>query len=353
MHHENLLTIKYILKYPFFLRYKKILVIDDDVNQLRLIKNVLLEVGLRPYCLLHPKNLKHGLDQKPHLIILDLYADFEGTEKTEKLDELCRVLKKDFAFFEIPVMFISASEKKEDIVNALESGANDFVKKPFFFEELLARIGVQFRILYMYDEIKKFLNTQESLSKQLLDLLEESRMQKEQIEHMNHLLKQKSITDHLTQVYNRGYLFNVLQREIARSDRYEEKLSLIMFDIDFFKKVNDTYGHMVGDLVLKGVVEVFKKRVRTSDLIARYGGEEFVILLTNTELQNAAQVAEEIRLAVSQVVFKVHEGIKIQVTISGGVTSYQPQESLDYFFVRLDEALYKAKNQGRNQIVVV
>lgn len=353
MHHENLLTIKYILKYPFFLKYKKILIIDDDIHQLKLIKNVLLEVGLKPYCLLNPSNLSIGLAQNPQLIILDLYADFSDTKKTGKLDELCRVLKKDFAFFEVPVMFISASDKKEDVIGVLESGANDFVKKPFFFEELIARIGVQFRILYMYDEIRKFLNTQENLSEQLLNLLEESRRQKEQIEHMNHLLKQKSITDHLTQVYNRGYLFNVLKREIARSHRYEEKLSLIMFDIDFFKKVNDTYGHMVGDLVLKGVVEVFKKRVRTSDLIARYGGEEFVILLTNTELENAARVAEEIRVAVSKAVFNVSEETKIQVTISGGVTYYQPKESLDHFFVRLDEALYKAKNQGRNQIVVV
>ena len=258
-HHDNLLFIKYILKYPFFLKYKNILILDDDVNQLRLMKKLLSGVGLKPYCLLNPEYLDKGLARKPHLIILDLYTD-DG-----KLDQVCRRLKKDFAFFEIPVMFVSATDKREDVINVLEIGANDFIKKPFFFEELIARIGVQFRILYMYDEIKKFLNTQESLSKQLLDLLEESRMQKEQIERMNRLLKQKSITDHLTQVYNRGYLFNVLKREVARAERYTEDLSLIMFDLDYFKRINDTYGHMVGDQILKGVVEI-AKRVRQTSL---------------------------------------------------------------------------------------
>lgn len=308
---------------------------------------MLSSVGLTPYCIRQAENLQIGLKWEPELAILDLYMNNET-----KIDQIFKEIKNNYKFFEIPVIFVSASEKREDIVSVLEIGANDYIKKPFFFEELLARIGVQFRIIYMNEENKKFLNTQEKLSQNLLNLLEEVRMQKEQIQRMNRLLKQKSITDPLTKVYNRGYFFNILKREIARVNRYREDLSLIMIDIDHFKNINDTYGHLIGDEVLKGMVNVCKKRIRTSDLMARYGGEEFVILLTNTSSENAYQVAEDVRKSVEKILFKTRSGEKFKVTVSAGITSYISAEDINDFFARLDDNLYEAKSNGRNRSIL-
>ncbi|HCL56864.1 MAG TPA: hypothetical protein DHW82_07630 [Spirochaetia bacterium] len=346
VHYQNFSVLHYFIKYPSFLRYKRVLVLDDDIYQLRLIKKILRNIGLLPYCILKPASLEKALTIKPSLILLDLYME------DRKIDDICLEIKRHPDYSETPIVFLSASEKRDDVVGALENGANDFIKKPFFFEELIARVGVQLRIQYMYDEIKSFLINQEGLSKKLLDLLEESRLQKEQIERMNKLLKVKSITDPLTEIYNRGYLFNVLHREIERVKRYDEDLSLIMFDIDFFKRINDTYGHMVGDEVLKIVVNTIKKRIRTSDMLSRYGGEEFVVLLTNTNKDNAQRVAEQIRDNIESMTFKTKDGDKIKLTISAGITAYQKGEELDDFFVRLDEALYAAKHNGRNCTVV-
>jgi diguanylate cyclase (GGDEF)-like protein len=128
-------------------------------------------------------------------------------------------------------------------------------------------------------------------------------------------------------------------------------MSMIMFDIDFFKEVNDTYGHVVGDQVLRGVADIIRKRVRTSDMVSRYGGEEFVVLLTNTDRENARKVAEEIRENMEKISFKTKEGEKIKITLSGGVTDYRKGEEMDDFFIRLDQNLYHAKRNGRNRII--
>lgn len=343
---ENLLFLKIILKYPYFLKYKKILIVDDDINQLQFLKNLLSNFGFKPYCISNPYAIKNALKHKQNLIILDLYIH------DTKMDSVCKNLKSDFNYHDIPVIFISASEKRQDILDVLESGANDYIKKPFLSEELLARIGVQLRLLFIFDENNKGLNNQEMLSKKLMDLLEESNAQKEQIENMNKMLKKKSVTDPLTQIYNRGYLFGVMEREIEVVKRYKKELSAIMFDLDHFKKINDTYGHLVGDQILKGFVEVVKKRLRTSDLLTRYGGEEFVVILTDTGPHNGYKVAEDIRILLKNSTFKTKENKRIKISVSGGVTSYQNGEEMDIFFSRLDQALYKAKANGRNQIVL-
>ncbi len=157
--------------------------------------------------------------------------------------------------------------------------------------------------------------------------------------------------DGLTQIYNKRYFLETLEREISRAHRYRRELSLIMFDIDFFKKINDTYGHLAGDYVLKHLASVIKARIRREDIMARYGGEEFTIVLPEIDSFNAAQFAEKIRKLVEKTLFKFEE-TKIPVTISVGVASIVPDmHDPTEFIKKADEKLYQAKSQGRNQVV--
>jgi diguanylate cyclase (GGDEF)-like protein len=157
--------------------------------------------------------------------------------------------------------------------------------------------------------------------------------------------------DGLTQIYNKRYFLETLEREISRAHRYRRDLSLIMFDIDHFKKINDTYGHLAGDYVLKQLASVIKARIRREDIMARYGGEEFAIILPEIDQFNAAQFADKIRKLVEKTVFKFEE-TKIPVTISVGVGSIVAELSNPVDFIKIaDDKLYQAKSEGRNKVV--
>ncbi|MCA9668178.1 MAG: diguanylate cyclase [Myxococcales bacterium] len=154
--------------------------------------------------------------------------------------------------------------------------------------------------------------------------------------------------DGLTQVYNKRYFLEVLEREISRGHRYGRELSLIMFDIDHFKQINDTFGHLAGDYVLKHLASVIKERIRREDIMARYGGEEFAIVLPEIDNYNARQFAEKIRRIVERTTFKF-EDTKIPVTVSVGVASTASEVTDPTHFIKLaDERLYEAKHRGRN-----
>jgi two-component system, cell cycle response regulator len=158
--------------------------------------------------------------------------------------------------------------------------------------------------------------------------------------------------DGLTQIYNKRYFLETLEREISRAHRYRRELSLIMFDIDHFKKINDTYGHLAGDYVLKQLAGVIKGRIRREDIMARYGGEEFAIILPEIDQFNAGQFAEKIRKLVEKTIFKF-EDTRIPVTISVGVCSLAQENANPVDFIKVaDDKLYQAKNNGRNQVVV-
>ncbi len=161
--------------------------------------------------------------------------------------------------------------------------------------------------------------------------------------------------DGLTQIYNKRYFLETLERELSRAHRYRRELSLIMFDIDHFKKVNDTYGHLAGDYVLKQLASVIKARIRREDIMARYGGEEFAIILPEIDSFNSVQFADKIRKLIEKTTFKFEE-TKIPVTISVGVSSVGPGSNADLhnpveFIKTADENLYQAKAAGRNQVV--
>ncbi|MBW6488393.1 sensor domain-containing diguanylate cyclase [Sulfurimonas sp.] len=166
---------------------------------------------------------------------------------------------------------------------------------------------------------------------------------------MNENLKRMANTDSLTGIYNRHKFEDIYKAEVERVLRYKSPLSMIMVDIDYFKKVNDTYGHDVGDYVLKSMVEIVKKNIRNIDIFVRWGGEEFIILCPETDSLSAALLAEKLRGSIEETTLE-----KVgNITCSFGVASYVKKESEESFIKRLDSALYRAKDEGRNRVVVI
>lgn len=166
-------------------------------------------------------------------------------------------------------------------------------------------------------------------------------------------VKSLAITDGLTNLYNHRYFQTQLTAEVTRVQRYPHPLSLIMFDIDSFKEFNDSYGHPVGDMVLRQIARAIRKNVRKVDTPCRYGGEEFAIVLPETSIQEAILVAEKIRKSVEELRFDVDQaGIRKQMTVSGGVAAFEPGMSKEAFVRYADESLYRAKGSGKNRICV-
>ncbi len=159
-----------------------------------------------------------------------------------------------------------------------------------------------------------------------------------------------TIMDGLTQIHNKRYLYEALEREMIRCRRHERPLAVLLFDIDHFKRINDMHGHLAGDFVLKDVARVVQSRIRTEDVFARYGGEEFAIILTEATLENAASVAEILRQKVASHPF-VFQADSIRVTISIGVALLNDTDRTGNDVIkRADEQLYRAKNSGRNRV---
>ena len=159
-----------------------------------------------------------------------------------------------------------------------------------------------------------------------------------------------TIVDGLTQIHNKRYLFEELERELIRARRHERALCVLMFDIDFFKKINDQYGHLAGDHVLRELARVVQDRIRRDEVFARYGGEEFAIVLPETPLEGAWQLGEHLRSRVAEHAF-VFQGERIPVTISvGGAQLSSSHKSASEVIQAADEKLYEAKRGGRNRV---
>ena len=162
-------------------------------------------------------------------------------------------------------------------------------------------------------------------------------------------VKKMSLTDALTGLYNRRHFENTVEREFLRTRRYGGDLTISIIDIDFFKKINDTYGHLCGDYVLKEVAYIIMDNFRKTDFVFRYGGEEFVVLLTETNLEQSKIPMERLRKSVENYKFS-YDGQDIRLTISAGVACNKA-ESTQEFLSCADKALYKAKESGRNKVV--
>lgn len=169
---------------------------------------------------------------------------------------------------------------------------------------------------------------------------------------VNERLAKLSRTDGLTQLYNRAYWENLFSKEYLRQQRHEHQMSLIMCDIDHFKKVNDTYGHQVGDDVIRAVADTIRLNSRTTDLAGRYGGEEFVLLLMDSNVEHSQQLAERLREAIENMVVKT-EGADLKITISLGVAPWSSAYvNHSEWIEAADKALYESKKSGRNRTTV-
>jgi two-component system cell cycle response regulator len=285
----------------------RLLIIDDDDDLRKLLikrfQQTELEIDEAADVATAKKKLyEHTYD----LIILDLVMYPESGYT------LFELLKEDPKFKWIPLIVLSGSNDIEDKVKCLELGANDYVTKPFQFKELKARVH---------------------------RLLSHARQ-----------FEQLAFRDALTGIYNRRYFDNQLAVELQRLQRFPACVSLALLDIDHFKSINDTYGHPVGDQVLKGLAKLFQANLRQTDLLARYGGEEFIVLLLDTTETEAQTLFKEILQKLGMLLFADTDKIPA-VTFSAGVTQWQPGLSETEWIQRADQLLYEAKQAGRNRVM--
>lgn len=295
-----------------------ILAVDDNSINRILLEKLLRKEGYKITLLASSEEVIPYLNQvTPDLILLDLMMpNINGLD-------LCESIKLNPNFQEIPVIFITASDEKKDLLKAFDLGAVDYITKPFHNQELLARIKNHLELKFIRDELKKALIELEKLAK----------------------------TDELTGISNRRNFIALAEREFHLAKRQKRVFSLLILDIDYFKRINDTYGHLIGDKVIQFVAQQCVNCIRQEDLCARWGGEEFIIFLSETTLENAIIVANRIRINIDHGTIEIEE-YKINVTVSIGVCAYHPDDvSINQTISRGDMALYYAKNHGRNQVV--
>ena len=296
----------------------RVAVVDDDSAIRRLVRLFLKRAGYEVVECTTGQEARDTLTRVPwDLAILDRrLPDMDGVV-------LCQELKANPDYRARYIIMLTGEDEQEDKIEGLELGADDYITKPFQSPELLARVRAGKRIV--------------DLQKELMET--------------NRRLELLSITDGLTKLHNHRYFQDELVRAFEESERYDRPLSLAMIDIDYFKKVNDTYGHAVGDEILKGVANLYRESVRATDLVARYGGEEFAVMMPETNLADALTFAEKIRSLVESTPMDTQAG-PLNVTVSLGVASvphskiHTPKEVI----VAADKALYRAKRNGRNQV---
>ncbi|BDZ73982.1 hypothetical protein GCM10025856_17010 [Methylophaga marina] len=203
-----------------------------------------------------------------------------------------------------------------------------------------------------FPSIKDFKVKNEQLLLAKKELLEANQLLEQRVEARTKELEELARTDALTGVLNRGGLMSCLTDEIDRATRYKRPLSLLMVDLDHFKYVNDQYGHQQGDVVLTEAVQIISNVSRHSDHLGRYGGEEFLLILPETDMNEAKSLAERIRLDVEQHSFCQQDGHDISLTCSIGLTEYQPGQTQSSLLQTADRMLYSAKDTGRNRVIV-
>jgi two-component system cell cycle response regulator len=293
-----------------------ILVADDSLVVRAVVRSGLEEEG---YLVIEAEDGTSALAQcrehRPDVVLLDV--EMPGLDGYQVL----AALKADVELKNVPVVFLTGRTGMEDIVAGLRGGAHDYLKKPFEPAELLARVGSAVHVKQLQDELWQ----------------------------RNAELSRMSRTDSLTGLYNRWHLDDVLARESNTARRHGDQLSIVLFDIDHFKHVNDTYGHPAGDLVLVEFARRMTDELRSGDIAGRWGGEEFLLVLPRTDVVGALKVAERVRIAAAATpIFATSHSIPI--TVSGGCAT-GGQETPAELLELADSRLYQAKTAGRNMIV--
>jgi diguanylate cyclase (GGDEF)-like protein len=237
--------------------------------------------------------------------------------------------------------------------------SGDFSQRVEFMGEFAQSFNAM--VMQLEQTLKELMGKEKELSSTNEELLKEIAIRKQTelaLRNSEEALRIQAITDSLTGLYNRGHFNKLSEYEIGRAIRYSRPLSVIMFDIDFFKRVNDTFGHTTGDMVLKSVATITKKLIRASDVLARYGGEEFIVLLPEAAAKEGVVVAERMRRKIQETAFQTEKS-PISITASFGISDYLVPTNdkakkiiLSEFVANADRALYASKNSGRNRVTV-
>ncbi len=282
-----------------------VLIVDDSPTNIKIVAECLKEhyrlkvASSGEQCLLLAKK-----KPQPDVILLDI--EMPGMNGYET----CEALKKDQVTENIPVVFVTGRQSDKDEEKGLSLGAVDYITKPIHPAIVLARTKTQIIIKQQRDALQKM-----------------------------------ALHDQLTGLYNRHYLLDIADKKLANCARHNYDISVLMIDIDHFKKINDAHGHSMGDEVIKHVATILNSQSRTEDVVARFGGEEFVIILDHCNIDDALIKADKIRLAVAETAPN-----NIAVTISIGVANLDNKQNFDSLLKSSDIALYAAKNNGRNRI---
>ena len=288
-----------------------ILAVDDEPNILKALHYILSKAG---YSVLIARDGEEALarirNERPALIISDIMMpSMDGYE-------LCVQLRSDRSTFLIPFIFLSAKDKLDDRIKGIKTGADAYLIKPFNRNELLALVKTVLQRHKLYIE--------------------------------------QTMKDELTSLPNRTYLFKSLTDELARARRYKRNLSIVMMDLDNFKTVNDTYGHLTGDRVLIRIARELKNDIRGQDILGRYGGEEFLIILPETTRTAAAVLVERCRRKIAGISWEKELNLPpLAITLSAGITELVSSDHLiEDLIGRADRVMYRAKMDGRNRVAV-
>lgn len=293
----------------------QILIAEDDPISRKLLEERLTDWG---YEVIVTKNGIEAWDvlqqdNSPNLVILDwMMPGMDGLEVTQKVRE------RSSANY-VYIILLTALNRPEDIVKGLDSGVDDYIVKPFYDEELKYRLKIGERII--------------RLEQRILSLAR---------------------TDYLTGLLNRRAFLERLEGEVSKCKRMSGNLGLIIIDVDHFKQINDTYGHQSGDIVLQSFARTVKNCCRAYDFVGRYGGEEFIIGLPETDLDQAALIAERMRARVADTkVWIPSRDVLVNITASFGVSAMEKgvPGSVDILISAADDALYLAKSNGRNKVI--
>ena len=294
-----------------------ILVVDDAPENVMLLSLILKDLGTVSSALSGREAIDKALENPPDLILLDIQMpELDGYD-------VIRALKEDPKTENVPVIFVTGLSDEGDEEKGLKLGAIDYITKPYKPTVVTARVRNHLR-------------------------LREYAMR---LEQLNEELERLATTDALTSAYNRRYFMSKLEEEVKRVRRYKRPSSLMMIDVDHFKKINDTFGHDVGDHVLIALVKLLEDKVRQLDTVARIGGEEFAILMPETSEKDALILVNRLLDAARAAAITVADDT-VRFTISVGCTEFDADTVDGEGILKMaDMALYDAKRSGRDQVV--
>jgi two-component system, cell cycle response regulator len=323
-----------------------ILIVDDNPQNLQIIGEKIEQTG---YDTAIATNGNQAYDfakiNQPDLMLLDIMMPMvDGFE-------VCRLFKNNSITRDIPIIFLTARTNYDDITKAFELGAVDYVLKPFNLLELKARIKTHLDLKKSREKLAEY---NKELKNANQDLIQANKIISEKNIQLSETMKQLEIaarTDPLTGLLNRRRIIELIEIEAIRYARNKKLFSIVIGDIDFFKSINDSYGHDGGDFVLKTIAETISSNIRKQDSASRWGGEEFLILLPETNISGARNLTEKLREKLLDCGFtSINSDLKVPMTF--GLAEFDSGQSIDSTIKKADIALYEGKSKGRNCVVV-